>query len=130
MANKAKYLTIYLYIFGLVSIFLITTIPIIWGDLLLWQPRNLPTEIMMASIYLAMGIIMVLIAKEPLNHKSFIDFVILANLLHALVMLVTAHNLNHIIFDFAPIALMGVIPLLIYPWGIAKFLRLKNFQDA
>jgi hypothetical protein len=85
---------------------------------------------MIASIYLAMGIIMVLIAKVPLNHKSFIDFVILANILHALVMLVTARNFYHIIFDFAPIALMGVIPLFIYPWGIANFLRLKNFQDA
>ena len=103
MANKAKYLTIYLYVFGLVSIFLITTIPIIWDDLLLWQPRNLPTEIMIASIYLAMGIIMVLIAKVPLNHKSFIDFVILANILHALVMLVTARNFYHIILILPPL---------------------------
>jgi cytochrome c biogenesis protein CcdA len=123
MSNKEKYLSIYLYVFGFASIFLITTIPIIWGDLLLWQPRNLPTEIMMASIYLAMGIIMVLIAKKPLKHKSFIDFLILSNLFHASVMLVTAHNFYQIIFDFIPIALMGVIPLFLYPWRIKNFLR-------
>ncbi len=59
MANREKYLSIYLFVFGFASIFLITTIPIFWGDFMLWQPRNLPTEIMIARIYFAMGITMV-----------------------------------------------------------------------
>ena len=123
MSSKERYLSIYLYGFGFVSIFLITTIPIIWGDLLLWHPRNIPTEIMIAGIYLAMGIVMVLTARKPLPQKSFVDFLILANLVHAVIMLVTARNIYQIIFDVIPIGLMGLIPLLIYPWKIRNFLK-------
>lgn len=123
MSNNEKYLSIYLYIFGLASIFLITTIPFIWGDLLLWHPRNTPTEIMIAGIYLAMGLIMVLSAKKPLEQKSFVDFLILANLVHAIIMLGTARNIYQIIFDVIPIGLMGLIPLIIYPWKKRNFLR-------
>ena len=123
MSKREKYLSIYLYGFGFASIFLITTIPFIWGDLLLWHPRNFPTEIMIAGIYLAMGIVMVITAKRPLNQKSFIDFLILGNLIHASIMLFTASNYFQIIFDVIPIGLMGLIPLLIYPWKIRNFLR-------
>lgn len=123
MAKRERYLSIYLSVFGFASIFLITTIPIIWGNVLLWHPRNLPNEIMIASIYLAMGIIMILIAKKPLAHKSFIDFLILANLFHALIMLVYSRNFIQVIFDVIPIGLMGLIPLIIYPWQIVNFLR-------
>ena len=123
MSNKEKNLSIYLYVFGLASIFLITTIPFIWGDLLLWHPRNTPTEIMIAGIYFAMGVVMVLTAKKPSNQKSFIDFLILANLVHALIMIITARNIYQIIFDVIPIGLMGLIPLIVYPWNIRNFLR-------
>ncbi|UCF27308.1 MAG: hypothetical protein JSW42_11785 [Chloroflexota bacterium] len=123
MSNKEKYLSIYLYVFGLASIFLITTIPFIWGDLLLWHPRNTPTEIMIAGIYFAMGVVMVLTAKKPSNQKSFIDFLILANLVHALIMIITARNIYQIIFDVIPIGLMGLIPLIVYPWNRRNFLR-------
>lgn len=120
--TRERLLKIYLYLFGVISIFIIPTIPIIWGDLFLWQPRNIPTEIMIAGLYLAMGIVMVFAAKKPLGHKSFIDFLILANLMHALIMLVFTENIYHIILDVIPIGLMGAVPLIIYPWGLGNFL--------
>jgi hypothetical protein len=49
----------------------------------LWLPRNLPDELMIAGIYVVMGIVMIAAAPDPGKHKAFIDFVILANLLHA-----------------------------------------------
>jgi hypothetical protein len=125
MEKRERYLIIYLYIFGFASIFLITTIPIIWGDLFLWQPRNIPTEIMMAGLYLVMGLMMILVAKNPLSQKSFIDFLILANLLHAMIMVVLAQNIYQIILDVIPIGSMGAIPLFIYPWGLRNFLRVS-----
>lgn len=77
---------------------------------------------MMAVIYLAMGVVIFRSAKEPQKHKAFIDFLILANLLHSAVMFVAAENVLQILFDAVPIGLMGAIPLLIYPWGIRNFL--------
>jgi hypothetical protein len=123
MQTRERFLKYYLYISGFASAIVITTVPVIFGDTFLWQPRNIPTEIMMASIYLAMGIIMILVARKPLKNKAFIDFVILANTLHAGVMLYFAHNPAHIVLDVIPIGLMGLLPLLMYPWGLRNFLR-------
>ena len=120
--NKERYLRYYLYVFGFLSVFVITTVPIFFGDVFLWAPRNLPTEVMLASIYLAMGIVMIVAAKNPLGQKSFIDFLIIANLLHAFVMLVTAQHSLQIIMDVVPIGAMGLLPLFFYPWGLRNFL--------
>lgn len=92
------------------------------GDLLLWQPRNFPVEMMLSSIYFAMGIVMVAAAQNPEAHKSFIDFLILANLVHAIVMLLSAQNWWNII-DVLMIGLLGGLPLFFYPWGLREFLR-------
>jgi hypothetical protein len=98
-------------------------VPLFFGDLLLWQPRNIPVEIMISVIYFAMGIIMIFSAGNPLAHKSFLDFVIIANILHAIVMVVFAKNLLHLIVDAIPIGFMGVLPLSFYPWGLSKLFR-------
>ena len=63
--NREKLLTFYLYIFGFGNIVTSFGIPVLFGDELLWHPRNLPTDTMVGSLYLAMGIIMVLVAKHP-----------------------------------------------------------------
>lgn len=118
-----RLLKIYLKMFGFGSIFLITTVPFILGNRLLWQPRNVPTEIMMASLYFTMGIVMISIAKNPTQNKAFIEFLIIANLLHGAVMLFAAKNIYQILFDAVPILLMGGVPLIIYPWELKRFLK-------
>jgi hypothetical protein len=47
----------------------------------------------------------------------------LTNILHALVMLLFITNIYQIIFDVVTIGLMGLIPLLIYPWDLKSFLQ-------
>lgn len=122
--DKVKLLKVYLWVFGLLNIFVISfTIPLLFGDLLLWHPRNLPTEMMMSVIYFSMGILMINCAGQPQDHKSFIDFLIIANILHSAVMLFYADNTVHIMVDSLSIGSMGVIPLFIYPWGYKNFLR-------
>lgn len=126
MSQKVRYLRIYLLVFGTLSIFLLSFPPVLVGDILLWQPRNIPVELMLGSLYFAMGIVMIRVAKNPLNHKGLIDFLILGNLSHALLMILFAENLLHLLFDAGVIGLMGLIPLSIYPWGIRQFLQYDN----
>ena len=121
--NKTQILKYYFWAFGLLNILIISfTVPMLFGDLLLWQPRNIPVEIMIGTIYSAMGIIMIFSASNPLAHKLFLDFVILANILHAFVMAIYAENFFHIVVDALFIGLMGIVPLFFYPWGMKKFL--------
>jgi hypothetical protein len=121
--KKVKLLKIYLYIFGIGNVVTSLLVPLVFGDAVLWHPRNLATDLMVGSVYLAMGIVMVCIARKPENHKGFIDFIVIANIFHAIVMIVFAQKPSHIYLDAGFIGLMGVIPLFIYPWGITKFLK-------
>ena len=122
--DSIRFLKYYFWTFGLLNIFVISfTVPVLLGDLFLWQPRNQPVEMMISVIYFAMGIIMIFSAGNPLTHKSFLDFVIIANLLHTIVMVVYAKNIFHLIVDAIPIGLMGGLPLIFYPWGLSRFLR-------
>ena len=122
--NPTKLLKIYFWSFGLLNIFVISfTVPLIFGNQFLWHPRNPPTEMMMSVIYFAMGVSMILCAKNPKAHKSFLDFLILANCFHAIVMAIYWENIYHILIDTISIGLMGIIPLFFYPWGIKNFLK-------
>jgi len=120
--NKEKILKYYLIIFGLLNLTMLSFGVLLFGDLLLWTPRNIPTEVMISSIYFAMGIIMILVSRNPLSHKAFIDFIVIANIFHAIVMFVYAENFMHM-GDAIIIGAMGILPLLFYPWGIKKFLK-------
>ena len=121
---KERWLRYYLLVFGILNIFVISfTIPILFGDQLLWHPRNAPDEMMLSVVYLAMGVVMVAAARRPLSHKAFVDFLILGNCLHALVMLAYAEHVLHIVFDVVTIGAMGLVPAVIYPWGLRSFLR-------
>jgi hypothetical protein len=88
----------------------------------LWQPRNQAIEVMISIVYFSMGLIMLLNAKRPESSKLFIDFVILANLLHAVAMMFFLQNEYQLVLDVVSIGLMGIIPLFIYPWGLKSFL--------
>jgi hypothetical protein len=101
-------------------------IPLFFGDELLWTPRSLPTDLMVGSLYMAMGIVMIVVAKSPMNHKAFIDFIIISNILHGLVMVFYAQKPSHIYLDSGFIGIMGVILILLYPWPLNKFLRYDN----
>lgn len=42
----------------------------------------------MAGIYFVMRLIMILVARNPLSHKAFVDFVALSSIVHAIIMLI------------------------------------------
>jgi hypothetical protein len=122
MPSKEVGLRYYLYIFGFLNVFVVSSVPVLLGDFLLWSPRNIPTELMLSSVNVAMGVMMLITARNPTQHKAFVDFLILANLLHAGVMAVTAQKAVHLLVDVVGQAIMGLLPLLFYPWGLRRFL--------
>lgn len=123
METKTRWMKHYLIAFGLLNVFVISfTVPLFFGELLLWQPRNLPVEMMLSSIYLAMGLVVLAASRKPRNHKALIDFLVLANLGHAFVMLLFAENARHVL-DAIAIGLLGGLPLFFYPWGVRQFMR-------
>lgn len=114
-----------LYWFGLANIFLHPVLPWFFPHHFFWTPRNIPYEFMIGGIYIALGIVMVIASKEPLKHKLFIDFSILANLFHAVVMIYfgLVDQPSHLYGDVLWISALWLVPLFYYPWKLNTFLR-------
>ena len=121
-AERVRWLQTYLIVFGFGAVLVIPTVPFRFGSALLWEPRNVPTEVMIAAIYFAMGLVMLAASRTPLDHQRFVDFLIIANLLHGAIMFATAETGLHVVFDAVPITAMGLVPLLVYPWRYRSFL--------
>ena len=101
MEQTAKFnsLKIFLNIYGIISVllfgglFLLTSIDASvvqeGGALrfLRWDVLSKHVELMIEIVYLVWGIFMLIAARKPLSHLSFINFTLWANLAHGLLMI-------------------------------------------
>ena len=89
-SNKAKYLTVALYVFGIIFVVGIYAsmqlMPASWT----WEPRQPEYEQMIMGLYAVLGIFMIRAARDPARHLSLLWFVIWSSLVHGLIMLVQA----------------------------------------
>ena len=97
--SKLKKLTLFLNIYGVVSIllfgglFLLTSFdtPIMQegGALrfMRWDVLSKHVELMLEAVYLVWGVFMLKAARKPMGYLSFLNFTLWANLVHGLVMI-------------------------------------------
>ena len=87
-ADKQKYLTIALYVFG--SIYLVG-VPVLMMGLeapgWTWTPRQPEYEQMIMGVYATLGVFLIMAAKKPLAHASLIWFTVWSNIVHGGIML-------------------------------------------
>lgn len=62
----------------------------LWPDGWAWEPRQTEYEQMIAGIYATLGVFLWLAAREPLAHRSLIQFTIWSSVVHATIMAVQA----------------------------------------
>ncbi|MEX2008345.1 MAG: DUF6632 domain-containing protein [Candidatus Spechtbacterales bacterium] len=125
--SKEQGLAKFLLVFGLGNILVHPILPWFFQQQFFWTPKNVPYEFMIGGLYIAWGIVMVVASRDPLKHKLFVDFTILGNLFHAIVMIFfgVMEQPKHLYGDVIWISALGVIPLIFYPWGVKNFLRQK-----
>jgi len=89
--TKIRYLKIVLWVFGLFLILgLYPLMNWIWPDGWAWEPRQTEYEQMIQGIYVTLGVFLVIAAKNPLAHRSLIQFTIWSSVVHAGIMAVQA----------------------------------------
>ena len=81
--NREKTLKVLLVVVGV--LFIATVIPL--GQSL-WQSRQADAEPMMFSLYVTLGILLLLAARNPAEHRSLIAFAAWSSLAHASVMFI------------------------------------------
>ena len=88
--SKLKYLSLALYLFGVIFIVGIWTMMQLWPTGWSWEPRQPEYEQMIMGMYAVLGIYLVVAAKDPLAHRSLISFTIWSSAVHGGIMLAQA----------------------------------------
>ncbi len=90
-SSSVRHLSIALGVFG---VFLVIGVyPLMnwfWPDGWAWEPRQTEYEQMIAGVYATLGVFLLLAAREPLAHRSLIQFTIWSSIVHATIMAVQA----------------------------------------
>jgi MFS superfamily sulfate permease-like transporter len=117
-ADRIKYLRIALIVVGLIFIFGIWPLTIVWPSGWSWhaEGRSYYLEMILA-IYATLGVFLILAARNPLAHRSLILFAVWSSVVHGGVMAVQSfngdHNMGHLWGDVSALfAVAAVLALL------------------
>ena len=111
--NNLSLLSNTLRIFGLAFIFII---PIMKLDLLggwAWSPAQWEYELMIQGIYMTLGIMMIISAKNPVKNSMFIWFVVWSSVVHAVIMAyqaaIAADEMGHFVGDIPVLIILALL---------------------
>ena len=111
--NNLSILSNTLRIFGLAFVFII---PIMKLDLFggwAWSPAQWEYELMIQGIYMTLGIMMIISAKNPVRNSMFIWFVVWSSVVHAVIMAyqaaIAVDEMGHFIGDIPVLIILALL---------------------
>ncbi|MAJ55721.1 MAG: hypothetical protein CBC67_06705 [Gammaproteobacteria bacterium TMED107] len=111
--NNLSLLSNTLRIFGLAFVFII---PIMKLDLFggwAWSPAQWEYELMIQGIYMTLGTMMIISAKNPVKNSMFIWFVVWSSVVHAVIMAyqaaIAADEMGHFIGDIPVLIILALL---------------------
>lgn len=117
--TKLKYLGIALAVIGAIFIVGVYVMMMVWPSGWAWEPRQPEYEQMIMGVYAVLGVFLILAAKNPLEHRSLINFTIWSSVVHAAIMLVQAltdeTERGHLIGDVPALFLVAIILWFLMP---------------
>ncbi len=123
-ATQLKYLSISLYVFGgIFTVGVYLMMMWIWPSGWSWEPRQPEYEQMIMGVYATLGVFLIRAAREPLAHRSLIQFTIASSIVHAAIMAVQA-----IVDPTERANLLGDVPALFLVAGVLWYLLPKQAE--
>lgn len=123
-ATQLKYLSISLYVFGAIfTVGIYLMMMWIWPSGWSWEPRQPEYEQMIMGVYATLGVFLIRAAREPLAHRSLIQFTIASSIVHAAIMAVQA-----IVDPTERANLLGDVPALFLVAGVLWYLLPKQAE--
>jgi hypothetical protein len=113
--NREGALKVVLVVVGL--LFVATIYPVL---IFLWQPHQVDAALpMMLSLYVTLGVFVLLAARNPSAHRSLIAFTAWSSFAHAAVMVVQSFQIPgervHLLIGVAVLAVIGLALILLAP---------------
>ena len=85
-ADRVKYLRLALLLVGLVFLFGVYPLTIVWPSGWAWHTGQSEYLQMILAIYATLGIFLILASRDPLAHRSLIWFTVWSSVVHGAVM--------------------------------------------
>lgn len=122
--DRTKYLRIALMLVGLIFIFGIYPLTILWPSGWAWHTGPMPDYLqMILGIYATLGIFLLVASRKPLAHLSLIWFTVWSSIVHAGIMAVQSfggpEKMGHLWGDVLALFVVAAVLALLTPRGAA-----------
>lgn len=122
-ADRTKYLRPALLLVGLVFLFGIYPLTVVWPSGWSWHAGPSEYLQMILGIYATLGVFLIIASRDPLAHRSLISFTIWSSVVHGLIMaaqaLVTPEHVGHLWGDVPALILVAGLLALLTPRAAA-----------
>jgi hypothetical protein len=121
--DSTKYLRIALLLVGLIFIFGIYPLTIIWPSGWSWHPGQSDYLQMILGVYATLGVFLLIASRNPLAHLSLIWFTVWSSVVHAGIMAVqsftSSDQMGHLWGDVLALFVVAAALALLTPRGAA-----------
>jgi MFS superfamily sulfate permease-like transporter len=127
-ADRIRYLRVALVVVGLIFIFGLWPLTIVWPSGWSWhaEGRSYYLEMILA-IYATLGVFLILAARDPLAHRSLIWFTVWSSIAHGGIMAVQSfsgdHNIGHLWGDVSALFAVALVLALLTPREVEEGAR-------
>ncbi len=123
-APRLKYLRIALQIVGLIFIFGIYTLSIVWPSGWVWHTGQTSHYLqMILGVYATLGVFLLIASRKPLAHLSLIWFTVWSSVVHAAIMAVQAlanpDQIGHLFGDVPALLIVAAVLAFLTPRSTA-----------
>ena len=121
---RIKYLRVALRLVGLIFIFGIYTLGIVWPSGWVWHTGHTSHYLqMILGVYATLGVFLLIASRKPLAHLSLIWFTVWSSAVHAAIMAVQAlanpDQIGHLLGDVPALLIVAAVLALLTPRSMA-----------
>jgi hypothetical protein len=117
-ADRLKYLRLALFVIGLIFIFGVWPLTILWPSGWAWHAGGRSEYLeMILGIYATLGVFLIIASRDPIQHRSLIRFTVWSSIVHGAIMAVQVianpqyigHLWGDVLALFALAAVLGAL---------------------
>lgn len=119
LEHKQKYLSIALFVFGLIFVVGIYPLMMTWESGWRWFPAQTEYEQMILGVYATLGVFLMLASRNPSEHLSLIWFTAWSSFVHATIMAAQAYynptEMGHFFGDIPALYIIAIVLAVLAP---------------
>jgi len=119
--TRLYWLRIALIVFGLIAVFGIYPLVLLWPSGWTWGHGHSHYLMMIIGIYATLGVFLLLASRDPLANKSLIWFTVWSSVVHAVIMAAQAlgdgSEHGHLLGDVPALLIIAIVLAVLMPKG-------------